>query len=480
MTDNPRRAGVLLLALCISAAGAQAQSITLDEFLGRLTQTHPAFVKDQLTADIEAERRNGYLGARDWNIASSAFYVHEEPAIALMGPERTDAFSISGGVDKAFWSTGGRFSASFTSTRADLKLDPVYGFPDSYYENELAVGYIHPLLRNRGGLLDRLEYDLKGFDIDYESLQALEAEEAFLADAAGKFLDWRFLREQIGIIEERLRLSEEELERTTRKREANLVDQADVIRAEDAVRIWRQNQVLAVSQRNALRAELAELLQEDLAILEPAFDLYEIQELVTLDEAVTELTARSRLLEALRVRVEQLRYARRGYEETAKPDLHLVAELSTKNADESLGESWAMDKPDASIGVQLSLPLERTTARSQQAATDLRIAQLEETIRDLTLTLTSALTNLHIRIEEMHQVLRLNQEQIQSSRERTEEELKLYNQGRGDLTFVIMSRDSEQNAKLTYAQNALTYHKLLTEYLSLTDQLHQPPTAEQR
>ena len=478
MIESLYRAGALVLWLCAAATSVGAQTISLDEFLARLVRTHPVFVKEQLTVDIEAEQRNGYLGARDWNVTSSAFYVHEEPAIALMGPERTDAFSISGGVEKAFWSTGGRFSASFTSTRADLKLDPVYGFPDSYYENEVAVGYIHPLLRNRGGLLDRLAYDLKGFDIDYEGLRALEAEEVFLADAAGKFLDWRFLREQIGIIEERLRLSEEELERTTRKREANLVDQADVIRAQDAVRIWRQNRVLAVSQRNALRAELGELLQEDIGSLEPAFDLYEIQELMTLDEAVAELSARSRLLEALRVRVEQLRYARRGYEETAKPDLHLVAELGTKNADESLGESWAMDKPDASIGVQLSLPLERTTARSQVAATDLRIAQIEETIRDLTLALTSALTSLHIQVQEMRDVLRLNQEQIQSSHQRTEEELKLYNQGRGDLTFVIMSRDNEQNAKLTYAQNALTYHKLLTEYMSLTDQLHQPSTTE--
>ena len=70
-------------------------------------------------------------------------------------------------------------------------------------------------------------------------------------------------------------------------------------------------------------------------------------------------------------------------------------------------------------------------------------------------------------------MLSLNREQIQSARDRTEEELKLYNQGRGDLTFVILSRDNEENAKLTYAANALTYHKLNLEYLALMDQLYE-------
>ena len=94
-------------------------------------------------------------------------------------------------------------------------------------------------------------------------------------------------------------------------------------------------------------------------------------------------------------------------------------------------------------------------------------------MEEVAVALASALTSLHIQLSELEEVLALNQEQIESARERTEEELKLYNQGRGELTFVIQSRDNEQNAKLTLAQNALTYHKLLIEYQALTDQLFQ-------
>jgi len=81
------------------------------------------------------------------------------------------------------------------------------------------------------------------------------------------------------------------------------------------------------------------------------------------------------------------------------------------------------------------------------------------------------LTNLNVLIKEFENVLKLNQEQIESAEVKTKEELELYNLGRGNLTFVIQSRDNLENAKLTYAVNAVTYHKLIIEYQSLMDQL---------
>ena len=90
---------------------------------------------------------------------------------------------------------------------------------------------------------------------------------------------------------------------------------------------------------------------------------------------------------------------------------------------------------------------------------------------EIELTLISALTNLMIQIKEMVSVLELNKQQIESARRKTEEELKMYNQGRGSLTFVILSRDGEENAKLIYIQNAVQYHKLILQYHSLMDEL---------
>jgi len=225
------------------------------------------------------------------------------------------------------------------------------------------------------------------------------------------------------------------------------------------------------SQAKALQAELAELSQDQkIYNLRPEFDLYKVEELIPLENAVSQLRENSRILNSIRINLRKLEYARKGYEENIKPDLSLVAQFNTKRIDETFGKALEMDKPDALVGVQLSFPLDNLTSKSQVKTTNLQIAQLKKQLEEISLGLVSTLTNLHIQIVEMEKVLVLNQEQIESAREKTKEELKLYNQGRGSLTFVIQSRDSEQNAKLNYAQNALTYHKLLLQYHALMDQ----------
>ena len=300
----------------------------------------------------------------------------------------------------------------------------------------------------------------------------LENQETFLGEAATKFLHWTLLTEQVKIVTERLKLSEEELKRTQRKRAANLVDEVDVIRTEDAVRGAAQSKVLVEAQWKALQSELAVFSQkEDLIDNSPEFDLYTLKTLSSLDQSMEQLKQKSRLLKTIQVRVEQLELARRGYEETEKADLSLFAQMNTKNLDEEVAKSLNMDKYDVAVGLQLRVPLKKRTAKSNITKTDLQLQQLKAHRDDVEIALTSALTNIHIQIKEMEKVLQLNQEQIESAEQKTTEELKLYNQGRGSLTFVIQSRDSEERAKLLYAQNAVTYHQLLIQYRALMDEL---------
>lgn len=469
-----KRLMLLLLALLGTglAARAGAQTITLETFLEQLQQKHPIFEKEKLTAQIEREEQNSNLGTQDWNVFFSANLSRETPAIAFAGPERTDAVTINGGVERLFWKTGGRLTASITSGRAFLDIDPVFGFPDAFYQNQFALTYTHPLLKNRKGFLDKFQFELKQFDIDFSEVEALENQEDFLAKLAGKFFDWVFLTEQIKIVTERSKLSEVELARTQRRRTANLVGQVDVIRAEDAVRVSKQNLVLVESQLKAVRAELAVLSQSSvLNTVEPEFDLYGVIELASLETTIGQVKENSRLIRAIDFLVQKIAYNRKGFEETMKPDLSLVAQFNTKKVDTALGESFVLDKPDLVVGLQFRVPLENRTAKSQVAKTDLQLKQMQKQLHEISLDLESAVTNIYVQVRELEHVLTLNQEQIESAKAKTEEELKLYNQGRGELTFVIQSQDSEQNAKLTYAQNALTYHRLILAYRSLLDEL---------
>ncbi len=469
---------ITALFLCLSGL-VSAQTITQEEFLGQLQKEHPLFEKEKLAIQIQKQERNSYLGAKDWRVLSSVDFSREEPALAFSGPEKTTMITTEGGVEKLLWKTGGTLSATYTTGWAKLKIDPLYDIPESFFQNKLALTYTQPLLQNRRGVLNRLKYDLKEFDIDFLEIRVAETMEDFLAYNAGRFLDWVFLLEQEKILKERLLLNKKEYKRTKRKRAANLVNKVDVIRSEDAVRITKQNLVLAQAQYKALQAELAELSRnKELYNTQPEFSLFEEVTLNPLEKTVSTIKENSRVIKTLRIRIEQLEKASTGHKETLKPDLSLYVQANTKNMDENLGESFKMSKTDALVGMQFSVPIGKSRAKSQIKKSEYQIMQLEKQVDEVTLSLTSSITNLYIKITEMQNILALNQEQITSAKKKTRQELVLYNQGRGELTFVIQSQDNEENAKLQYAQNGLAYHKMVIQYRALLDQMYTQTNGE--
>lgn len=468
----------VILIFCL-AATAGAETITLDEYLDRLQKTHPFFAKESLSVVIESRAREGLLGAKDWNLSGTSYYSHQKLlASSAFSPDRIDALGLDATAERAFWKTGGRLSLSWSSQFSDQKLPqiviPSLGTiptgPSEFYEHKIYAGYSQPLLQNYGGALDRLAYELSEYDIDFTEVQIFENQEGFLADLAGRFLDWVLLSEQRRIAEERKLLAEEELERTVEKRRSYLVDQVDVLRAEDAVRIAEQNVVLVESRWKALRAELSVLCQsEDMCQKSPRFDLYQLEKLPSPEEAREQLREQSRILRTLIIRRDQLLFLRDGYQEQTRPQLFLNVGAGLQGGDDQFGDALILDKPDMSVSLTFRYPLENRTALTNVATATLEIGQLEMEIENISLDLESGVVNLLIQIQELEKVLQLNREQIESAAAKTEEELDLYNQGRSDLTFVILSRDNEQQAKLTYAQNAASYQKLILQYHALMD-----------
>lgn len=454
---------------------SHAKPLTKEAFVALLENSHPIFEKERMAEAIEAAEQKSYLGETDWNFASSLTYSREEATITAFSPDLTEAVSLRTGVNKQFWNTGGRLSATYSINRSSssFKQAPLFSYPERFYENSVELQYSQPLLRNRGGVLTRLHYDLKAYDVDVAKIQAVENIEDFLIDTISKYLDWVYLEEQKKIAHRRLSLSSREFERTKQEFNAYLVDSVDVIRAKDAVSTWKQNLGLVESQLSAMRVELAVLVQNNLFLTaEPGFNLYELQEPGSLDSVKTRLENNSRILRILELRRKQLEVDATGVRETGKPDLSLIAAVTAKNADESAEDSFRPDKNDAAVGLQLSVPIENTTAKANYQKNRLQILQLGKETEDVSLSLSASLSSLHTQLKKLMGVLELNREQIESARLRTIEETRIYEQGRGDLTFVIMSRDNEESAKLAYAENALNYQKLWLRYQALLDELY--------
>jgi len=473
---------ILSIILLIAPIASSAQTISLDEFLQAIKTTHPLIARELLTPEIEATNRERALSARDWSVGAEQSFVHSKPvSTGSFTPTRIDEIGLKASFQRSFWSTGGRLAVGWQSNFTDQNL-PGISFPGGastfstgisrLYENAVSLNYTQPLMKNYGGKLDRLDYELTDYTVAADRLQALENQEDFLLDLGNSFLDWVLLEEKGKISEERLRLALDELEHTREKRKANLVDEVDVLRSEDAVRQARQNLVLLETQLKAKKAELAVLAGlNNLSEMTTEYDIYGRAELPSPGEAFELLKLQSRLLEIIELQKQQLTQLRGGYAETSRPNLDLGLGVGLKGGDDDFGGALELDKPDFTVLLSFTHQLGGKAAKADVARTDLQFKQLELQSETVSLQLESALNNLLVQLKELEKVLALNREQIESAVKKTVEELNLYEQGRGEMTFVIQSQDNEQNARLNYAENAAAYHRLLLQYRALTDRL---------
>lgn len=451
---------------------AAAEDIDLAGFLAKVRDNHPFFAKEALSPEIEREQQQRFLGEQDWVVTADPRYSHEEHSQGnLLIPETSDQYRLDAAVERLFWGNGSRVSIGYDYTRVDQTFRAPVGVFDQH-NNGVTLTYTVPLLKNRGGVVSRLEYELQGYNVDLAKVTSRENQERFLEGLGARFLDWVLLTERRRIAASRLSLAEEELRRTERKRRARLVVEVDVLRARDEVVSARQRLRQVESEWRALQAELAvEARDASLRNAMPRFDLYALATLPDLEQASRKLDERSRLLHAIDLQLARTSHLETGLREEEKPELDLALSSGLLGEDERFSDSLDFNEPRYSVGLRFRYPLGQRTAKADVAKARLQYRQLKEERASVAVQLEAELNNLLVQLHELREVLALNREQIDVARRRTREELRRYEQGRSELTFVIQSRDSEQIAHLSYASNATVYQKLLLRYASLMDSL---------
>lgn len=462
------------LAMAFYAFSAFAQEelteVALAEYLDMVKTNHPYFNKEQLSVDIEEKQAQSLLGTQDWllSVVPAYSYLGKGSAPEYSANELHRA-GVEAGLDKAMWNTGGRLGFSMTTGYTRLHTDVG---TNNVYRHGFVASYIHPLLQNRAGKLDRLEYELSDYTIDFTQVQAYENQENFLLDVSIRFLDWAYYAREVAIRQERLEIAKRGLDDVNKRYKANLVDKVDVLRSEDAVRLSEQGLVLAQSQWKAKQAELAVIAGSDeIFQRRPMYDIYKLEELPENEDVIAQMKSQSRLLSTFDILKRQLQYQRGGVEDQERAQLDLSVAAGLYGRDETFGESLAIYHPDATISLVFAKPLGGNTAKGQLEKLDKQVAQIDEEKKSLEWDLEASMINLLIQIHDMEDVLDLNKKQIESAQEKTKEELKLYNQGRSQLTFVIQSEDNEAAARLTYAGNAYLYHTLILQSLALLDEI---------
>ena len=467
---------VMNIAGYSSAAPAKQLKIqTMGELFQQLRERHPVFKLGADQVQIEIQQRNSYLGAEDWVLSADSSISHFQTIQESESPNDIEQLSAGLGLSRHIWEAGGRVSMQWGFRRNHLNYpawqNRLFQVDMDSYENVLSLNYIHPLLKNSHGMLDRTNYDASNYIVQAAAVNAREQEEYFLLTAGLEFIDWVLLEEQIKILHQRIKLSNEQISQVKKKLITNLVNKVDVLRAEDSQRNTSQSLVLVEAHRDSKRNKLAELLRGAGLASVPQFALYQKQDLPPISVSNRYISEHSRATAHFSLQLSELSRRKESAAEETNAELSLIFGVAIKGGGIEARDTFDPSKQDASIGLHFSQPLGNRSAKSRLNKITLQIHALKLQRSRALIDLRSQVAALSSQLMRMGELLDLNQQHIQSAIMTTAEELRLYNQGRNDLATVILSQDREQLARLSYANNAASYQRSLLQLEALLDKL---------
>ena len=469
-----------LLFILLYPSLSFAEQLTLNSFLEQLEDRHPRIKGLEENKRISEAAKRREEGTKDWEVAAGTSYRYDEPAqIGIAVPDNTEKILTEAEVRKKLWSTGGNLSARYFNNYENTEVREFSGagfdsssfFPEDFYQNGVLLSYTQPLLKNRGGTLDNLAYELKGFDEKISLARSQESSELFLLESGLLFIQWAELEAKKNILKERLALAKKQFKETKDMASAGVKEDVDLFQAEESIWLSQQNLNLTESNSKAIRAQIANLLQKDNENLSVSYNLGSKLKNPQLASIIQEIKNNSRSLKLVKIEKDRAERELEGIDDQKNHQLDLELSAGLTSGEEDSSDSFDLDKSNALVGLRYTRALGQTTNDADLDRITSRLEQLKHEYDDQFLILSSAAKSLIKRINGLEGVIDANLKQLDSAIKRTKGEDKIYKQGRRELNFVIQSQDSEQAARFQLVENRALYHSLHLQLKELTDSL---------
>jgi outer membrane protein TolC len=424
----------------------QAQAMTQAEFVQYLKNNHPFFNQQALSAQIKQVEMQATRANEDWLMIISTVY----------NKDQKDSVSFS--ANKTFTDNGSRATLSHTWVDANTADG----------KSKFSLDYVYPLLRNNGGINDRLELDISQVAVVQNNLSRSEQEENFILKKLKRFVDLNYAQEQQLIHEHRLSLAKQELVLVRKKFTASVVNKVDVLLQEDAYQKAKQQLLQAQQDLVVLRHEIAITLGIDFDQIITTINLYRPYK-INDQYNKKQLLGKARVLKITDLDLKILKRQLASFKNESQAQLDLNLGLVSEGENTNYSNALSNQSTSWNIGLGLSYPLGDIKSSSNITKAQIKIQRLMQYKQEQTLDLSIAITTLREKIILLSELLKSNQKQIMIAKDRTTEEKAQYANGNGKASFVISAQNNEQNALLGYAQVATNYQKSVLEYKATLD-----------
>ncbi|SFV88139.1 outer membrane efflux protein [hydrothermal vent metagenome] len=452
----------ILVSLLFFAFNAQA--ITEQAFVERLKSVHPFFKQQVTSSAIKKVEKQATTANEDWIIAVDSTYQSEANTKNTSATnDRLNTTSIGISTTKKYTDTGSNLTIKHTWADKNKDIDAV--------SNQFSIDYTYPLLRNKAGINDRLNFDVAQIAIAKNNLERLEAEENFILKQLTRFVALAYAQQQQLINEHRLALAKKELTLVTEKYNASVVEKVDVLLQKDAYQKAKQQLLQAQQELTLLRHEIAITLGIDFEKIVAEIDLYKTYQpkIIALQNY---LTQNSRVLKTNDLAKTTLKRQLRSFKNQSKSQLDLNLGLSSAGEDNHYSNSLSNQDTTWKVGLGFSYPLGGTQSTSNIQKANMQLLNLAQSKQQQLLELYIQAETLKEKIQLLKEILDSNKVQIDIAKARTKEEKQRYTNGNGQASFVINAQNNEQIVQLNYVKTAKDYQQAVLEFKASIDQLH--------
>ena len=246
----------LAIILYVPVRHASAQELSLDNFITSMLKNNPGVQKILSEKDIAAGARDASHGINDAILDSSLNLSHTEPD-KTTGAEPTSSDNVNFNIsyNRLYSSTGTRLTLSYNNLHTD-QVPASSAAGDSYYQPSFTVKLTQPLLKNAGGIQDKLNIKLQKLNYALSELSSMETLESYITQLASLYIDWYLASRELKISRDVYfqALEQEKLTRTKVKRQ--VTEPHELLRAqeirEDYFSRWQQ----AKGRYNGLRYQI--------------------------------------------------------------------------------------------------------------------------------------------------------------------------------------------------------------------------------
>jgi len=461
----------LFLLILISAAStpilALKQVYRLDKLVTDVYATHPFFKSTEIKrelAKLAIFKENSFT---DTSYTINPTYSYAKPVqLSPFTPDKTKNLGLNSSLSKKLWKTGGLLGASLGIASSESSFSSSQaqqlGLLSNNYEYSIGINYIHPLLKNKDGVLDKLNGHIKTYQYQQTLIQLADQEQQFVYGLINQFLDWYGHQQELTNLKDRYSISKTLFFDTKKKYKKNIAERVDLIQSEDSLKNLEQ---LIILQQGKVESKINQLELVSATTINDALPKLRLSYVPPLPTINSDLFKNVPQIALLHAQKELLVFQKAMIAETNQPTLDLTVGANLNSGDSTFGESFKFNKPGYSMAVTYSDSIEKTNHKIDDKILEESIQDLELSIDSSILTLQASLVDIKTQYSSIINVISANELRLVLAKNRVKEEIKRYNHGRGQFSFVVQAQDNVQFIESILLQNKISIYQLYFQFM---------------